>query len=94
MKLKQKKAIWIPLSLCVIVVLACILLVALRSNKLSDDIVILYTNDVHTYIDGPVSYDTVAAIRGELEEKYEDVLLVDAGDHIQGTGYGSRKNDH
>jgi len=28
----------------------------------SDDIVILYTNDVHTYIDGELSYDTVAAL--------------------------------
>ena len=33
---------------------------------LRDDIVILYTNDLHTYIDGPLSYDTVAAIKQEL----------------------------
>ena len=25
----------------------------------SDDIVVLYTNDVHTYIDGPISYDVI-----------------------------------
>lgn len=55
----------------------------------SEDIVILYTNDVHTYIDGPLSYDVVAAIKQELAQQYAHVLLVDAGDHIQGTAYGS-----
>ena len=55
----------------------------------SEDIVILYTNDIHTYIDGPFSYDVIAAIRQELEQQYAHVLLVDAGDHIQGTAYGS-----
>jgi len=55
----------------------------------SDDIVVLYTNDVHTYIDGTISYDVIAAIKAELETQYAHVLLVDAGDHIQGTAYGS-----
>ncbi|MBR4027903.1 MAG: 5'-nucleotidase C-terminal domain-containing protein [Lachnospiraceae bacterium] len=56
---------------------------------LSDDIVILYTNDVHTYIDDTLSYDVIAAIKDDLEKQYKHVLLVDAGDHIQGTAYGS-----
>ena len=55
----------------------------------SDDIVVLYTNDVHTYIDGPISYDVIAAIKADLETQYAHVLLVDAGDHSQGTAYGS-----
>ena len=55
----------------------------------SDDIVILYTNDVHTYIDGDLSYDIIAAIKSDLQTKYNNVLLVDAGDHAQGTAYGS-----
>ena len=53
------------------------------------DIAILYTNDVHTYIDNPLSYDVIAAVKAELEKKYDYVLLVDAGDHVQGTAYGS-----
>ena len=53
------------------------------------DIAVLYTNDIHTYIDGPLSYDNLAAIKKELEKDYAHVLLVDAGDHVQGTGYGS-----
>ena len=55
----------------------------------SKDTVILYTNDVHTYIDGELSYDVIASLKDQLETQYEHVLLVDAGDHIQGTAYGS-----
>lgn len=62
---------------------------AAEGNAKSDDIVILYTNDVHTYIDGDISYDTIAGVKAYLETQYENVLLVDAGDHIQGTAYGS-----
>ena len=56
-----------------------------------EDVVILYTNDVHTYIDNPLSYDVIAGIRDELEKTYGEgnVLLADAGDHVQGTAYGS-----
>ena len=53
------------------------------------DIAILYTNDVHTYIDDVLSYDVIAAVKAELANQYEYVLLVDAGDAIQGTAYGS-----
>ena len=55
----------------------------------NDDIVILHTNDVHTYIDGPLNYAVLAGIKAELEKEYKTVLLVDAGDHAQGTAYGS-----
>ena len=56
---------------------------------LSGTIAILYTNDVHTYIDDVLSYDVIAALKVELANQYDNVLLVDAGDHIQGTAYGS-----
>jgi len=67
-----------------------------------EDITILYTNDVHTYIDNEekvgedadgnnimeprIRYSVVAALKKSLGD---NVLLVDAGDHIQGTAYGS-----
>lgn len=62
---------------------------AADEDSKSDDIVILYTNDIHTYIDNPLSYDVIAGIKSELNSLYNNVLLVDAGDHIQGTAYGS-----
>lgn len=60
-----------------------------ETETTGEDVVILYTNDVHTYIDKPLSYDVLAALKSELQETYGNVLLVDAGDHIQGTAYGS-----
>jgi len=60
-----------------------------EEESLSDDIVILYTNDVHSYIDGVLSYDVIGAIKASLKEKYQYVYLADAGDHVQGTAYGS-----
>ena len=54
-----------------------------------EDVVILYTNDVHTYIDGTMSYDVIAALKDSLETVYGNVLLVDAGDAVQGTAFGS-----
>ena len=56
---------------------------------LAEDVVILYTNDVHTYIDNELSYDVIAGVKAELEKTYGTVILADAGDHIQGTAFGS-----
>jgi len=55
----------------------------------AEDVVILYTNDVHTYIDGPLSYDVLAGLKAQLQATYGNVLLVDAGDAVQGTAFGS-----
>lgn len=54
-----------------------------------EDVVVLYTNDVHTYIDGPMGYDVVAGLKAELTKTYGNVLLADAGDAVQGTAFGS-----
>ena len=56
------------------------------------DITILYTNDVHTYIDKKspeLTYAAIAALKKSYQDAGKNVLLVDAGDHIQGTAYGS-----
>ena len=56
------------------------------------DVTILYTNDVHTYIDNKSpkpTYAAIAALKKSIQDTGRDVLLVDAGDHIQGTAYGS-----
>ncbi len=51
----------------------------------AETVTVLYTNDVHTYIDKDLDYALTARYRDTLD----NVLLVDAGDHIQGTAYGS-----
>jgi len=59
----------------------------------AEDIVVLYTNDVHTYIandlneEPGLTYSLVAALKQQT-----DAILVDAGDHVQGTAYGGMDN--
>ena len=56
------------------------------------DVTILYTNDVHTYIDKKspqLTYAAIAALKESYKDAGKEVLLVDAGDHIQGTAYGA-----
>ena len=58
-------------------------------------VTILYTNDVHTYIDNKapkLTYAAIAAMKQGYVDEGKPVLLVDAGDHIQGTAYGSMDN--
>ena len=57
-------------------------------QKKSDDIIILHTNDVHCGIEDKIGYDGLMLYKKELENKYKHVLLVDAGDHIQGGTIG------
>ena len=62
------------------------------------DIAVIYTNDIHTYINNRkpndekkaknLSYSAVAALKEDLAAQGKAVILVDAGDHIQGTAYG------
>lgn len=57
-----------------------------------DIVTILYTNDIHTYIDNHMgennenglTYSKVAALKDSIDH----AILVDAGDHLQGTAYG------
>ena len=79
------------LALVLAMALCCGLFSGVSAEEAKQDVVILYTNDVHTYIDNPLSYDVIAGIKAELEKIYGqgNVLLADAGDHVQGTAYGS-----
>lgn len=71
-----------------LLVTLCVPASAAATGK-SNDIVILYINDAHANLDRPLSYDTIGALKKQLEKEYRYVLLVDAGDHLQGTEFGS-----
>ena len=58
---------------------------ALEAQK---DIVVLYTNDVHCAIDNNIGYAGLATYKAEME-KDNFVVLVDAGDAIQGDTVGT-----
>ena len=71
-----------------------------KKDNRKDDIVIVYTNDIHSYIGNTKENENkekVPALRlnnvsgyvKELKKEYKNVLLVDAGDEVQGTFYGS-----
>ena len=49
-----------------------------------EDIVVLFTSDVHCAIQDNIGYDGVAAYKKNLEKKNKYVSLVDLGDAIQG----------
>ena len=47
---------------------------------------------MHTYIDKQapkLTYAAIAALKQSYQNAGKKVLLVDAGDHVQGTAYGS-----
>lgn len=60
-----------------------------RSNY---DIVILYTNDVHCFVDNSIGYAGLVAYKKDMQAHTPYVSLVDCGDHLQGniTGMASK----
>ena len=63
-------------------------LIVEEEEELSDDIIILHTNDVHCGVNDVIGYDGLNLYKKELKTKYKHVLLVDAGDNIQGGAIG------
>ena len=61
-------------------------------ETLSDDIIIIHTNDVHCGVQDKIGYDGLMLYKKYLKTKYKHVLLVDAGDHIQGGTIGQITN--
>ena len=53
-----------------------------------EDIIILYTNDVHCDVDRGLGYAGVMQYKKEESEKSHNVILVDLGDAIQGENIG------
>lgn len=56
------------------------------------DIAVIYTNDVHVALDKHIGYAGLAAFKNELLADGNEVLLVDAGDSVQGAPLGGLSN--
>ena len=78
--------------------LSCLLALALLLGGLAayaeepvaaNDVVILYTNDVHCAIDDSIGYAGLAAYKKAFEKAGYDVLLADNGDAVQGGPVGT-----
>ena len=84
--LKNKNIILRIIS-CVILIIAFISISAcgeINYNH-SDDIAILFENDVHCVVEG---YSKLSAMKKELKETYKHVGVVSGGDYIQGGSLG------
>ena len=58
----------------------------------TEDIVIIHLNDVHCGLNDTIGYDGFVLYRNELRKKYNNVITVDVGDHIQGGTLGAITN--
>lgn len=56
------------------------------TSSVSNDIVILYENDVHCNVDG---YPLLAALKSDYQKKHKFVSLVSSGDYVQGGSLGA-----
>ena len=59
---------------------------------LDNDIVILYTNDVHCAVDDNLGYTGLATVKNALEAQGKHVVLVDNGDAVQSDTIGTLSN--
>ena len=75
----------IPVVLSLILVLGIFPTVTF-AKATSDDIIILYENDVHCAVEG---YSKLAAMKNELKQTYKHVGVVSCGDYIQGSSLGA-----
>ena len=80
--MKMKKAFTLVSGFAFLAVTTAVPVLAEDGKQ--DDIVILYTNDVHCGIDDSIGYDGLALYQREMEAEHSHVILADAGDAIQG----------
>ena len=86
---RSKKTLCFLLTLMTFALLVGCTANSQRIDKKSDDIVILFTNDVHCGINEGLGLASFATYKNKLKEKYQYVVTVDAGDAIEGSAIGT-----
>ena len=81
-------------KLLALLVTCCLLLSSLSGFAAAEgsDIVLLFTNDVHCGVDDNLGYAGLAAYAKQLRAEGLQVMLVDAGDAVQGAAIGTLSN--
>ena len=82
----MKRILTIFLALCM---LLCNAAIAQETAALTQNVVVLFTSDVHCGVDQGFGYVGLAAIRDAIKAAGNHVLLVDNGDSIQGEPIGT-----
>ena len=89
--MKKKTSKWLSALLTVTMVGGMSLPMMAEAAPEAEDIVVLYTNDVHCTGDEGMSYAGISGYKAEMEAQYgaDRVTLVDNGDAIQGAVLGT-----
>lgn len=80
---------YLSLFLSLLMVLSLVTGFSFPVSAADQDIVILYTNDVHCGIDDKIGYAGLSLYKKEMQAQTPYVTLVDAGDAIQGAPIGT-----
>lgn len=83
----MKQSVFNKLLCCVLAVL----MLAASAAGLAEggQAVILFTTDIHCNVSEGIGYAGVAGLKKALAQEGNDVVLIDAGDAIQGTALGT-----
>lgn len=88
--LSRWMSLWMTLVLVLCMVTGASLTSAAQTGKTpGEEIVILYTNDVHCAVDENIGYAGLALYKQQMQRHTPFVTLVDAGDAIQGAPIGT-----
>ena len=63
-------------------------------HQVDPSVAVLFTNDIHSNYDQDIGYDGLMLLKKELGQQYAHVILVDAGDAVQGAPIGSISEGH
>lgn len=86
---KRFQTLLLTLAMTVFVTVGMTAMAELTVQATDQDIVVLYTNDVHCGVDDNIGYAGLALYKKEMEAQTPYVALVDAGDAVQGAPIGT-----
>ena len=85
----MKRITYSQFALLTALLLTLMTLGGCHAPQAADDIVIVYTNDVHCAVDDAIGYAGLASYKQYMEGKTDYVTLVDCGDALQGNTMGT-----
>ncbi|MFT4106059.1 MAG: 5'-nucleotidase C-terminal domain-containing protein [Lacrimispora sp.] len=86
---RSKKKRFLSLWLVLVMVMSLTTGMSFSSLAADQDIVVLYTNDVHCGVDNNIGYAGLSLYKKEMQAQTPYVTLIDAGDSIQGAPIGT-----
>lgn len=85
MKSSLRRVLLLAAMLCILLLIGC----NKQQESKNEDIVVLYTNDVHCGVEDNIGFSSLSAYKAKMQEQTPYVTLVDCGDAIQGDLMGT-----